>query len=174
MSAAIHSDYDDFESRRDHWLYLIGRLKPGLSRQAAESSSHAVFSGIMQNIERSQFQGTAQAREQYVSRRLLLGDGARGQQPYRDDMIPVFILLFSSTGIVVLIACANIANLLLARGVVEIGRVCRPSLSGSHPGTADLSAAGRVAGSRRAGRRGGCVCRPGSAGHDSQHVPGRR
>ena len=28
MSAAIHADYD-LENRRDHWLYLFGRLKPG-------------------------------------------------------------------------------------------------------------------------------------------------
>ncbi|RPI57064.1 MAG: ABC transporter permease [Acidobacteria bacterium] len=121
MSAAIHSDYDALESRRDHWLYLFGRLKPGIARAAAESSMHAVFRGIMHNIESPQFSGTAQARERYVSRRLLLADGARGEQPNRGEMIPVFVLLFSSTGIVVLIACANIANLLLARGVSRAG-----------------------------------------------------
>ncbi len=117
MSAAIHSGYDDLESRSDHWLYLIARLKPGLTREAAQSSMQAVFSGIMQNIERAQFKGDARVRELYVARRLILADGARGEQPYRGDMIPVFMLLFASTGIVVLIACANIANLLLARGV---------------------------------------------------------
>ncbi len=121
MSAAIHSDYDDLENRSDHWLYLFGRLKPGIARAAAESSMHAVFSGIMQNIEGPQLKGTAQSRQQYVSRKLLLADGARGEQPNRGDMIPVFVLLFSTTGIVVLIACANIANLLLARGVSRAG-----------------------------------------------------
>jgi predicted permease len=121
MSAAIHTDYEDLESRSDHWLYLFGRLKPGITRTAAESSMHAVFAGIMQNIERAAFKGNSQAREQYVSRKLLLGDGARGEQPYRGDMLPVFLLLFCSTGIVVLIACANIANLLLARGVSRAG-----------------------------------------------------
>jgi predicted permease len=121
MSAAIHSGYDDLESRSDHWLYLFARLKPGLTRAAAQSSMQAVFSGIMQNIERAQFKGDARVRELYVSRPLILADGARGEQPYRSDIIPVFMLLFASTGIVVLIACANIANLLLARGVARSG-----------------------------------------------------
>ena len=121
MSAAIHSGYDDLESRSDHWLYLFARLKPGLTRDAAQSSMQAVFSGIMQNIERAQFKGTDRIRELYVSRPLILADGARGEQRYRAGMIPVFMLLFSSTGIVVLIACANIANLLLARGVARSG-----------------------------------------------------
>ncbi len=121
MSGALHTYYDDFENRRDHWLYLIARLKPGVSRAAAESSVQGVFSGIMQNVESSQFKGTDQARQRYVSRKLLLADGAHGQQPNRAEMIPVFVLLFSCTGIVVLIACANIANLLLARGVSRAG-----------------------------------------------------
>jgi predicted permease len=121
MSGAIHTDYDNFEDRHDHWLYLVGRLEPGLSRDAAEASMHAVFSGIMQNIEGPQYKGSPASRERYVSRKLVLGDGARGEQPDRRDVIPVFVLLLSSTGIVVLIACANIANLLLARGVARAG-----------------------------------------------------
>jgi predicted permease len=121
MSEALHSGYDGFDSRSDHWLYLFARLKPGVTREVAQSSAQAVFSGIMQNIERAQFKGTDRVRDLYVSRQLILSDGARGEQQYRQDAIPVFMLLFASTGIVILIACANIANLLLARGVLRAG-----------------------------------------------------
>jgi hypothetical protein len=86
MSGALHTYYDDFENRRDHWLYLIARLEPGVSRAAAESSVQGVFSGIMQNVESSQFKGTDQARQRDVSRKLLLADGARAAaESYRDD-----------------------------------------------------------------------------------------
>lgn len=124
MSVAIHSDYDDFESRRDHWLYLFARLKPGTSREAAESSVSALFSGVVQSVELPRLKGafpTDRLRREFGSRKILLSDGARGEQPNRGELTPIFILLFSITGIVTLSACANIANLLLARGVSRAG-----------------------------------------------------
>jgi predicted permease len=123
MSASIHADYE-LENRREHWLYLFGRLKPGISREAAQSSINGLFSGILQNAELPLNKGglrTDRQRSDFLARRILLAEGARGEQPNRGEMVPVFILLFSMTGIVILIACANIANLLLARGVARAG-----------------------------------------------------
>jgi predicted permease len=123
MSEAIHADYD-LENRREHWLYLFGRLKPGLSREAAQSSINGLFSGLLQNAELPAMTGGLRSdrqRSDFLARKILLAEGARGEQPNRGEMVPVFILLFSMTGIVILIACANIANLLLARGVARAG-----------------------------------------------------
>jgi predicted permease len=119
MGKAIHADYD-LETRPEHWLYLIARLKPGISRDIAQASINGLFSGILRDLELPHIKGalqTERGRAQFLSKKILLGDGARGEQPNRGELVPVFTLMFSITGIVILIACANIANLLLARGV---------------------------------------------------------
>ena len=124
MSVAIHSDYEDLANRRDHWLYLFARLKPGMSREAAQSSINGLFSGILQNAELPLNKGGLRSdrqRADFLARKIILAEGARGEQPNRGEMVPVFVMLFSMTGIVILIACANIANLLLARGVARAG-----------------------------------------------------
>ena len=108
--------WNGFEDRRDHWLYLFARLKPGVSRQAAEQGVNVPFSTILREVDLPAQRGLSEtARERFRSRRLLLEPGQQGQRPERAELSGVFRLLFSVSGIVLLISCANIAGLLLAR-----------------------------------------------------------
>ena len=118
MTDALHMPYGSIDSGRDYWLYLIARLKPGISRASAESSINGAYSAIVRDIELP-LQGAVsdRFREQFLKKRIVLSDGARGEQSRREEMTPVFVMLFSVTGLVVLIACANIANLLIVRGI---------------------------------------------------------
>ena len=99
---------DLLQVRRNRWLYSIGRLKPGVSAQQAQAGLAVIVN--------QQGQSYAEDRGRTVS--LLTVNG--GEDPTRRrQMSSVAILLMSVVGVVLLIACANVANLLLARGAAR-------------------------------------------------------
>ena len=104
------------ESRRSYWLYLFGRLKPGVTLTEAKTAINTVYRPIINEVEAPLQTGmSAQTMTRFRAKEIAVEDGRRGQSSvYREASTPL-ILLFSITGIVLLIACANIANLLLAR-----------------------------------------------------------
>ena len=109
--------WNGFDDRRDHWLYLFARLKPGIALAAAERAINVPFAAIINDVELP-LQGSLlskAARERFKARRLFLEPGVQGQRPERAELRGVLFLLFSVSGIVLMITCANIANLLLAR-----------------------------------------------------------
>jgi len=120
MAERVRPGWKGIDRRNDHWLYVFGRLKPGLAREQAEGSINVPFTALIRDVEfpiqRSGI-GSERAREQFIARRIVLEDGARGQNSAegRGEIRTILLLLFAVTGFVLLIACANVANLLLAR-----------------------------------------------------------
>ena len=104
-------------SRRDHWLYLFARLAPEANRQVAEQAMNGPFTALIRDVEFPALGDglTTDEVSGFLSRRLVLVDGSRGRQQSRDQVRLVVSLLFTVSGLVLLIACANIANLLMAR-----------------------------------------------------------
>jgi predicted permease len=109
--------WNGFANRRDHWLDLFARLRPGISREAAERAMAGPFAAILKDLDLpAQQSGLADRdRQLFAQRRLIVEPGKQGQRPERAELQSVFALLFSVTAVVLLIACANVAGLLLAR-----------------------------------------------------------
>ncbi len=109
--------FTKWEDRRNYWIYLFARLKPDITIQAAETAVNGVYRPILSDVEAPLQTGMSdKTMQSFKNKKLLLAPGARGQSSIHREAKTPIILLFSVTGVVLLIACANIANLLLARG----------------------------------------------------------
>jgi putative ABC transport system permease protein len=117
MADAMKPGWQGREQRNDHWLYLIGRLAVNTTRARAEAQLRVPFSTIIRDVEfPAQKSGMGDRdRAAFQARTILLQEGGRGRNTGRAEIAQILAVLFSVTGLVLLIACANVANLLLAR-----------------------------------------------------------
>jgi predicted permease len=105
------------ENRRSYWIYLFGRMKPDATLATASTSINSIYSPIINDIEAPLQEGMSdKTMESFRKKQIELAPGARGQSSINREARTPIVLLFSVTFVVLLIACANIANLLLARG----------------------------------------------------------
>ncbi len=109
--------YKGYENRRDYSLYLFGRLKSGGSLEQAAAELNAVYRPILAEVEAPLQEGMSeQTLARFKDKSMLVSPGYRGQSSIHENAQTPLLLLFAITGTVLLIACANVANLLLARG----------------------------------------------------------
>jgi putative ABC transport system permease protein len=105
------------ENRRSNWVYLFARLEPGVSVEEARASINGQFHSIINDVDVPLQKGMSPATlERFRARELNLEPGARGQSEMHGRAREPLTLLITITGLVLLICCANIANLLLVRG----------------------------------------------------------
>jgi predicted permease len=117
MRGLMEPGFRDFDNRRSYWVYLFARLKPGVSIEQAQTGLNAIYKPIIHDVEAPLQTGMSeQTMGRFKTKQVLLEDGRRGQSSVHEEAGTPLKLLFGVTGIVLLIACANIANLLLARG----------------------------------------------------------
>ena len=117
MRGVMVRGFNAFDNRRSYWAYLFARLKPGVSVEQASTEINTVYHAIINDVEAPLQQGMSdQTMASFRAKRLVLSDGRRGQSTLHREVRTPLMLLLTITGFVLLIACANIANLLLARG----------------------------------------------------------
>jgi predicted permease len=99
----------------EFWLYLVGRLKPGVTMVQAQAGLNSKFQGLVETQASSVSWYNRATADRVRQSRLTLKEGSHGNSSFRDDArVPVLILM-TATALVLLIAVANSANLLLAR-----------------------------------------------------------
>ncbi|MES2521552.1 MAG: ABC transporter permease [Gemmatimonadota bacterium] len=117
MRGIVSRGFNGFENRRQYWMYVFGRLKPGVTMEQAARTMNGVYKPILTDVEAPLQTGMSdQTLKNFKAKSLTLVPGARGQSSIHTEAKTPLLMLFAITGVVLLIACANIANLLLARG----------------------------------------------------------
>lgn len=116
MREQMTPGWKGFENRRSYWVYLFGRLRPGATLEQAATALNAIYHPIITEVEAPLQKGMSdQTMARFRAKAITLAPGALGQSEVHAEARTPMALLLGITAVVLLIACANIANLLLAR-----------------------------------------------------------
>ena len=111
--------WDGLDDPKDYWLQIVGRLKPGISRPDAERALLPVYSPLLQQLLPRMTGWTDVRKKEFLNKKIELLPGERGRRNMQQGMGTPLVSLMAMVGLVLLIACSNLAGLLAARGAAR-------------------------------------------------------
>jgi predicted permease len=120
MKAAMVPEWPwlHMDDRRSRWVQVFARLEPGYTVESAKAPVQTLFAQVRAHEATlpEAKNWSPYSRQQFLKGKLLVTGAAVGYSALRNDFGKALVVLMSMVGVVLLIACANVANLLIARG----------------------------------------------------------
>jgi len=118
MSADAFPGFDQMLNRRVRWMQVFARLRPDVTLAEAQAGLQPWFKAMLaEDEQRPEFPKiTPDRRQRYLASALELTPAAQGHSPLRRKMSQPLWVLFGATGVLLALACLNVAGLFLARG----------------------------------------------------------
>jgi predicted permease len=121
------------DNRLSYWVYLFGRLKPGISLEQARAALNALHSGILNEVDAPLNSALGpEGLKKFRARQLTVEPGGHGQSIIASVAGPPFAMLLGVAAAVLAIVCINVANLMRARNAARTAELAiRSSLGAS-------------------------------------------